>query len=187
MSVAVSNIVEVSVNKIALWIVSIDYLTAEWAIISSNVQSCVIWSNVNDICYTCDPFFESNKLFLLSIRKHSSRMRTARLLTVTCSIQCVLGSGGSPFWGFCIQGILHRWRSASRGGVSVYRGVGQTPLVILASQSPILWTEWQMFVKILPCPLRAVIIITYLMFHNQTVITYEINHFENPTKHNVNT
>ena len=56
---------------------------------------------------------------------HSSRMRTARLLTVSCSITYMYLKGGERV---CI-GDLHPGASTSRRSAS--RGVGHTPRVCL--------------------------------------------------------
>ena len=92
-------------------------------------------------------------------RLHSSRMRTARVLTVSPSILCMGGvcSGGclllgrgvcpqggvSVAWGVCCQGV------SAAGGVSAPRGVVSQHAL---RQTPPPWTESQTHVKTLPCP-----------------------------------
>ena len=67
-------------------------------------------------------------------RLHSSRMRTARALTLSPSMLC---AGGLPGLGGCmVQEGAWSW------GVVSQHALRQTPL----------WTEWQTGVKILPCP-----------------------------------
>ena len=100
---------------------------------------------------------------------HSSRMRTAHLLTV-CQ-HAFLGGGGTCSGGCTYQGEV----PAQRGEVPAWRGVpaqwgvpglgvylpgGCTFLGGICPGTPTLWTEWQTGAKILPFPklrLRAVI------------------------------
>ena len=84
-------------------------------------------------------------------RLHSSRMRTARVLTVSPSMLC---AGGCMVPG----GRVHGPR-----GVHGYGGWGGGGGILACTEAdPPLWTEWQTGVKLLPCPklrLRAVTIL----------------------------
>ena len=82
---------------------------------------------------------------LVKTRLHSSRMRTARALTVSPSMLCARGCllrgglllGGSAFWGGLLPG---EGDSCSRGGIPV----------CTEADPPL--TESQTPVKTLPCP-----------------------------------
>ena len=87
---------------------------------------------------------------IIIIRLHSSRMHTARLLTVSPSMHC---AGGSARGGSCMVpgGLLH-------GGVPGLGGGGI--LACTEAHSPCGQNCWHTLLKILPCPklrLRAVI------------------------------
>ena len=116
------------------------------------------------LCYLCkfcttgSPFPDSDVKFrasslrvsnviLFPTRLHSSRMRTARSLTVSPSMLCSWGVGG------LVRGLA--WSCGGGGGAWSW---GWYPSMHWG-RPPALWTEWQTGVKILPCPklrLRAV-------------------------------
>ena len=75
-------------------------------------------------------------------RKHSCSMRTARLLTISRSIPCILGRGDLP-------NKPPRYRLSRPLGC---RPPGHVTCDACWEANPPPWTEWQMLVKILPCP-----------------------------------
>ena len=90
----------------------------------------------------CEPTKTLNKvlytprLIKFETRLYSSRMRSARMLTVSPSMLCA--GGAAPGWGRCQL----PWE------VPAPRGGSQHTL----RQTPPLWTESQTPVKTLPCP-----------------------------------
>ena len=71
------------------------------------------------------------ELIHIKTRTHSSRMRTARVLTVSRSIPSIQWEGGSASRGVCLQGVGSASRgvclqkgSASKGSASGGGGVG---------------------------------------------------------------
>ena len=101
----------------------------------------------------------------MQTRKHSSRMRTARLLTLSqhafgrwvyrrmhvCVYPSMHWAGGVSPWGVSARGDVYpnmHWAGGVYpGGVST-RGCLARKCVW---QTPPLWTEWQTGVKTLPC------------------------------------
>ena len=102
-----------------------------------NVIACIqcVKHSSNNVKFGEENFKKSkNSFFLFRASMHSSRMRTARLLTVSGGRSLPNPGGVCPTRGVCIRG-----------------GGWADPLP--------LWTEWHTGIKTLPCPklrLRAV-------------------------------
>ena len=108
---------------------------------------------------SCVPKYTYSSVHIPETRLHSSRMLTARLLTVSPSMHCagVVCSRGvsAPRGGVCSRGNV-----CSRGCLLPGMGVSQHTL----RQTPHVQNFWHTLLKILPSPklrLRAVIIFSW--------------------------